>query len=173
MPNQDKINLVEKSTGKLKEATGIYFARYTGMNVIQVTEFRKLCRENNVKYEVTKNTLVKIAAKNAGYEDIFDDILSGQIGIATSVEDPIAPARIIKNFNKNNDDLIDVVGLYVDGKMYEPEKYLVLANLPTRGELISKFASMLNQPMTKMAIVLNGTITKFAQVLESLREQKH
>ena len=124
MPNQNKINLVEKSTEKLKEATGIYFAHYTGMNVTQVTAFRKLCRENNIKYEVTKNTLVKIAAKNAGYENIFDDILNGQIGIATSIEDPIAPARIIKRFNKDNDALINIVGLYVDGKLYEPDKYL-------------------------------------------------
>ena len=51
MPNQEKINLVEKSTEKLKDAAGIYFAQYTGMNVTQVTEFRKLCRENNIKYE--------------------------------------------------------------------------------------------------------------------------
>ena len=172
MPNQNKINLVEKSTTKLKEATGIYFAKYTGMNVIQVTEFRKLCRENNVNYEVTKNTLIKIAAKNAGYENIFDNILQGQIGIVTSIEDPIAPARIIKNFNKNNGDLIDVVWLNVYGSLYDPEKYFALANLPTRDELIAQFASTLNQPMTKIAVVLNGIMTKFAQVLIGLKEQK-
>ena len=173
MPNQNKINLVEKSTVKFKEATGIYFAKYTGMNVIQVTEFRKMCRENNVNYEVTKNSLTKIAAKNAGYENIFDNILQGQIGIVTSIEDPIAPARIIKNFNKNNGDLIDVVGLYVDGNLYDPDKYLALANLPTRNELIAQFSSILNQPMTKIALTLNGIITKFAQILENLKEQKN
>ena len=44
MPNQIKLEIVEKSTDVLKEATGIYFAKYTGMNVVQATEFRKLCR---------------------------------------------------------------------------------------------------------------------------------
>ena len=58
MPNQEKINIVEKSTQKFKDASGIYFAKYTVMNVDQATEFRKLCRENNVSYTITKNTFI-------------------------------------------------------------------------------------------------------------------
>ena len=59
MPNQVKLDIVEKSTDRLKEASGIYLASYTGMSVIQATEFRKLCRETNVDYSITKNTLIK------------------------------------------------------------------------------------------------------------------
>ena len=172
MPNQFKIDVVEKSTTRLKEATGIYFAKYTGMNVIQATEFRKVCRETSVEYSVIKNTLLKIAAKNAGFESIFDKLLEGQIGIATSVEDPIAPARIIKSFNKDNNDVLEVIGVFVDGNLYDPEKYKALANLPTREELITKFASMLNQPMSNLASVLNATMNKLAGTLKSLEEQK-
>ena len=62
MPNQFKIDIVEKSTARLKEATGIYFAKYTGMNVVQATEFRNACRETSVEYSVVKNTLIKIRA---------------------------------------------------------------------------------------------------------------
>ena len=143
------------------------------MNVDQATEFRKLCRENNVSYTVTKNTLTKIAVKNAGYENLFDDILEGQIGTVTTIDDSIAPARIIKNFNKENNDIIEVVGLYADGNLYGPDKYKDLANLPTREELIGKFASMLNQPMTQFASILNATMTKLAGVLGGLKEQKN
>tara|TARA_B100001540_G_scaffold224993_1_gene199197 strand:+ start:487 stop:1008 length:522 start_codon:yes stop_codon:yes gene_type:complete len=173
MPNQEKINIVEESTQKFKEASGIYFTRYTGMNVEQATEFRKLCRENNIQYTITKNTLTKIAVKNAGYEDIFDKILEGQIGTITATDDSIAPARVIKNFNKDNEDIMEVVGLFADGSLYGPEKYKELADLPTRDELIGKFASMLNQPMTQFAGVLNATMTKLAGVLGSLKEQKN
>ncbi len=143
------------------------------MNVDQATEFRKLCRENKVSYTVTKSILTKIAVKNAGYENLFDDILEGQIGTVTTADDSITPARIIKNFNKENNDIIEVVGLYADGNLYGPDKYKDLANLPTREELIGKFASMLNQPMTQFAGVLNATMTKLAGVLESLKEQKN
>ena len=173
MPNQEKINIVEESTQKFKDASGIYFAKYTGMNVDQATEFRKLCRENKINYTIVKNTLTKIAVKNAGYENLFDNILEGQIGTVTTTDDSIAPARIIKNFNKENNDIIEVVGLYADGNLYGPDKYKELANLPTREELIGKFASMLNQPMTQFASVLNATMTKLAEVLESLKEQKN
>ena len=172
MPNQEKIDIVEKSTQKFKDATGIYFTKYTGMNVTQATEFRKLCRENDVEYTVVKNTLTKIAVKNAGYENIFDNILEGQIGTVTSTDDSIAPARIIKNFNKEHNDVMEVMGLYADGNLYGPDKYKELANLPTREELIGKFASMLNQPMTQFAGVLNATMTKLAGILGSLKEQK-
>jgi len=172
MPNQEKIDIVEKSTQKFKEASGIYFTKYTGMNVIQATEFRKLCRENDVEYTVVKNTLTKIAVKNAGYENMFDDILEGQIGTVTSTDDSIAPARIIKNFNKEHNDVMEVMGLYADGNLYGPDKYKELANLPTREELIGKFASMLNQPMTQFAGILNATMTKLAGILGSLKEQK-
>ena len=73
----------------------------------------------------------------------------------------------------NFDDIIEVVGLYADGNLYGPEKYKDLANLPTREELIGKFASMLNQPMTQFASVLNATMTKLAGVLGNLKEQKN
>jgi len=172
MPNQIKIDIVDRSTERLKEASGIYFAKYTGMDVVKATELRKACRETSVEYSVVKNTLMKIAAKNAGFEDTFDQILEGQIGVATCVEDPIAPARIIKKFNKEYDDALEVVGVFVDGTLYSPEKYKELADLPTREELIAKFASMLKQPMTSLAGVLSGTMNKLAGTLQGLKEQK-
>ena len=172
MPNQVKLDIVEKSTSRLREASGIYFASYTGMNVNQATEFRKLCRGNSVEYSITKNTLIKIAAKNAGYNNQFNNILKGQIAIATSIEDPVAPARIIKQFNEKNNDVLTVVGVFVEGNLYDADKYKVLAELPTREGLITQFASILNQPMTKLAGVLSATMRKLAGTLTSLKEQK-
>ena len=87
-----------------------------------MTELRKAFRDTNVEHSVTKNNLIKIAAKNAGYKELFDNILEGQISISTSIDDPIAPARVIKSFNKENNNSLEVVGIYLDGKLYEPEK---------------------------------------------------
>ena len=64
------------------------------------------------------------------------------------------------------------MGVFVDGTLYSPEKYKELADLPTREELIAKFASMLSQPMSGLASVLNATMNKFAGTLQSLKEQK-
>ena len=65
-----------------------------------------------------------------------------------------------------------MVGVFVDGELYEAEKYSALAALPTREELIGKFASMLNQPMSTLARTLSATMNKFAGTLQSLKEQK-
>ena len=97
MPTNQKINIVNEATDRFKKSSGVYFTKYTGIDVQTITNLRKSFRDNQVEYVVTKNTLTKIAAKEAGYENMFDDILSGQIGIAYS-EDPAAPARVIKDF---------------------------------------------------------------------------
>ena len=120
--------------------------------------------------EVAKNTLNKIAAKNVGIEGL-EDILLGQIAIAFSDEDPTSPAKVIKEFKKNN-DCLDVVGVLFEGQVFDPSKYVELANLPSREELIAKFASCLNQPMTTLAATLNGAMTKLAGTLDSLKNIK-
>ena len=172
MPNKDKINVVQQTTDRIRNANGIYFTKYTGLDVKKITDLRKSFRENNVEFVVTKNTLTKIAAKEAGFEGLFDKILQGQIGIAYA-EDVTAPARIIKDFKKENDDLLNVVGLFFEGEMYPTEKYLEFANLPTKEESLSKLAIMINQPMTRVALVLNGCMSKLVNTLTSLKDTKN
>jgi large subunit ribosomal protein L10 len=82
MPTLQKTELINDLTQKFQNSSGIYFTRYTGMDVAKVTELRRKFRENEVSYFISKNTLTKIAANNAGYKDKLNDWLNGQIGIA-------------------------------------------------------------------------------------------
>ena len=124
MPNENKIKIVKKIEEKFKNSSGLYFTKYTGMNVAQATKLRKSFKENSVEYRVSKNTLTKIAAINAGYDEgEINKFLDGQIGIAYSDSDPTAPAKVIKDFKKDNEDCLDVVGLIFEGEFFEPEKY--------------------------------------------------
>ena len=170
MPTNKKIATVEELEEVIKKSKGIYLTNYAGLNVGQMTELRNQFRDSEVYYKVTKNTLTKIAMKNSNIVDI-DDLLNGQIGIAYSYSDPSAPAKVIKEFAKDNEDL-DVVGIVFEGQRFEGVEFKAIANLPTREELISKFAGMINQPMTNLAVVLKATMTKLAGTLESLREKK-
>ena len=172
MPNKDKINVVQQTMNRIQNANGIYFTEYTGLDVKKITDLRKNFRENNVEFIVTKNTLTKIAAKEAGFEGLFDQILKGQIAIAYA-DDVTAPARIIKDFKKENDDLLNVVGLFFEGEMYATEKYLEFANLPTKEESLSKLVMMINQPMTQVALVLKGCMSKLVNTLSSLKDTKN
>jgi len=173
MPTPQKIEIVNELTQKFQNSSGIYFTRYSGMNVAQATELRKQFRESDVSYFVSKNTLTKIAANNAGFEDKLDELLSGQIGIAYVSGDPTAPARVIKNFEKENKNAtLEVVGLVFEGEIFSAEKYKELANLPTRDELLAKFVSSINQPMSKLTATLCGAMSKLTVVLTNLKENK-
>ena len=173
MPNERNIKTVQELEDKIKGASALYFTRYTGMDVSQATELRREFRKNSVEYKISKNTLTKIAAINAGYDpEKVSEFLNGQIGIAYSDSDPTAPAKVIKDFVKENEDCLDVVGLIFDGDFFEADKYKQFADLPSKDELLTKFVVGLNSPMTKMSTMLNSVMVKMVTALGGLKEKK-
>ena len=172
MPNAKKIELVESLSEKIKSSSALYFTKYTGMNVEQAAKLRKSFTDNSVEFLVSKNTLIKIATEQAGLDkNLFNEFLSGQIAIAYASNDPTAPARVIKDFSKDN-KCLEVVGLFFDGQLYSPEKYKEIANLPSKEELLTKFMVALNYPMTSVLYSLKATMNNFINVLNNLKEQK-
>ena len=173
MPNDKNIKTVQELEDKIKGSSALYFTRYTGMDVSQATELRREFRKKSVEYKISKNTLTKIAAINSGYDaDKISALLSGQIGIAYADSDPTAPAKVIKDFIKENKDSLDVVGLIFDGDFFEADKYKQFADLPSRDELLTKFVVGLNSPMTKMSTMLNSVMVKMVTALSGLKEKK-
>ena len=173
MPTEQKIDIVKNTTERFKKSSGIYFTSYTGIDVQTITNLRKSFRENKVEFVVTKNTLTKLAAKEAGYEGMFDEILSGQVGIAYS-EDSTAPARVIKDFKKKNEDLLEVLGVLFEGELYPSDKYKELANLPSKEESLAIMLLMFNQPLTKLAYTLEQMRgVKLVTVLNNLKDTKN
>ena len=173
MPTPQKTEIINDLTQRFQSSSGIYFTQYSGMNVSKITKLRRKFKENEVSYFVSKNTLTKIAAHNAGYEDELNNFLNGQIGIAYVSGDAAAPARIIHNFEKGNKNAtLEVIGLVYEGEIFSAEKYKELANLPSRDELLAKFVGTINQPMSKLVGILNGALSKLMGVLNSLKENK-
>ena len=173
MPNQNNIKVVKELESKIKESSALYFTKYTGMNVAQATKLRREFRNNSVEYKISKNTLTKIAATNVGYDvGKIEEILVGQIGIAYADSDPAAPAKVIKDFIKDNEDCLDVVGMIFEGDFFEAEKYKEFADLPSKEELLTKLVVGLNSPMTKVSSTLNSVMSKMVTVLSSLKEKK-
>ena len=172
MPNAQKIDIVDQLTQKFDSCSGIYFTCYTGMDVEQSTDLRKQFRESGIDYFVSKNTLTKIAATKAGYEDKLDGFFKGQVGIAYAHDDPASPARVIKNFKKENKSSLEVLGLVFEGEIYTADKFKELADLPGREELLAMFVSGLSQPMTQLVGTLCGAMSKLVGVLNGLKEDK-
>ena len=173
MPNEKKINIVKNIEQKINDSIAIYFTKYTGMNVIQATKLRREFREKSVEYKISKNTLTKIAAINAGYDsEKINEIFQGQIGIAYTNADPTAPAKVIKEFVKDNKDCLEVVGLIFEGEFFEADKYKELANLGSKEELLTKLVSGLNSPMTNFASTINSMMVKLVIAFDAVKSKK-
>lgn len=144
---------------KLTTAQSVVLVDYRGLNVAEVTELRKKFREAGVEYAVLKNSLVGIAAKEAGIEGL-DPILEGPTALAFGMTDAVAPAKIIAEFAKKNDKLKVKAGI-LDGAILDVAGVEKLSAIPSREVLIAKvMGSMMS------------AVSKFVYVLEAIRKQK-
>ncbi|MDP6532288.1 MAG: 50S ribosomal protein L10 [Candidatus Marinimicrobia bacterium] len=170
MPSSKNIEAVEQLTEKLGKASAIYFTDYLGLDVISITELRSQFFDASVDYEVAKNTLLKLAAKNSSIEGV-DDVLEGPTAIALTYDDPTAPAKVLKNFTKDN-DLPNVKGIIFEGEFLDGSEFARIASLPSKDELLSKLLSMLTQPVTLVARTLSSPMTNLVNALNQLKDQK-
>ena len=92
MATQVKKELVAELVEKIKKAQSVVFVDYQGIKVNEETSLRKQMRENGAEYLVAKNRLFKIALKESGVEDNFDEILEGTTAFAVGYDDPAVPA---------------------------------------------------------------------------------
>ena len=163
MPNakvlESKKAVVDALTGKIKEATSVVFVDYKGITVAQDTQLRKQFREAGVEYSVVKNTLTRFAAKNVGYD--FDEVLNGTTAMATTTEDPIAPARIVCEFAKKNKGALSIKGGVVEGSVLTADQLSGFGELPSKNALVAQVLGTFLAPISSLAFVL-----------DQIREQK-
>lgn len=170
MIKQEKEKIVQELTEKMKEAKAIYLTDFTGLDVVRATELRKKLRDASVEYQVVKNTLAQLAAKNAGM-DMLLDYLTGPTGLAFGVKDPIVPAKILVEFAKDDDKPSVKVGL-VEGKVVDVKQVKQLALLPSREVLISQILSAMQSPISGLVGALGGIIQKFVGTVDAIAKQR-
>ena len=170
MPSQKNIDEVKYLTDKLESASAIYFTDYLGLDVDSITKLRSEFFHASVEFKVTKNTLLKLAAENMKIEGL-DDYLVGSTAIAISLDEPTSPAKVLKSFMKEHDKP-EVKAILFDGEVLEGSEYKKFASLPSKDELLTKFAIMLNSPMTNLARTLSSPMGNFVNVLNSLKNEK-
>lgn len=143
---------------------------FCGLTVAQDTELRRKMREAGVHYNVVKNTLLRIAAQEAGIEGL-EPVLEHNTAIAVSPEDPVAVAKVVCEFAKINDKLKVKVGI-LDGKVISAEEVKAVASLPPKEVLIAKVLGSMNAPITGFVNVLQGTIRNVVYALDAVRKAK-
>lgn len=153
-----KKEIVSEITDKLQRSVAAVVVDYRGLKVGEVTEFRKQCREQNLEYKVYKNTLTRMAAKNAGMEELIDELV-GPNAILFSYEDPVSAAKVANEFAKTHKSMELKVG-FVEGVFYDEQRLKEFALIPSREELIAKLLGSLKAPMSNFVYLLQSVIDK-------------
>ncbi len=150
--------VVDEIKSYASEATAAVLVDYRGLTVEQDTVLRRKLREAGVVYKVYKNTMLHLAFEGTDFAQL-DPNLEGPTAVAFGMEDATAPARIIKEFAKEN-PAIEFKAAVVEGTYYDAKGVEALASIPSREVLISKLLGSLQSPITNLARVLNQIAEK-------------
>ena len=150
--------IVDEISELLKDAKSAVLVDYRGLTVEQDTALRKQLREAGVVYKVYKNTMINFAVKGTEFEELSKH-LEGPTAIAVSNEDATAPARVLYNFAKDAEALELKAGV-VEGTYYDADGIKLIATIPSREELLSKFLGSLQSPITNFARVIKQIAEK-------------
>ncbi|HBQ87308.1 MAG TPA: 50S ribosomal protein L10 [Syntrophomonas sp.] len=171
MPDiQAKEQVVKVIEQKINDASLIVFSDYRGLNVEEVTELRDKLRVPGVEFKVLKNTMMRFALKNAGYEEVANQV-EGPNAVLFSNEDVVGPAKTIFEFVRQHPDLEVKFGL-LEGQTVSPDKIKALADLPPREVLVAQVLGTLQAPITGFVRVLNANLTGLVRALDQIKEQK-
>ncbi|MDK2971741.1 MAG: large subunit ribosomal protein [Candidatus Sumerlaeota bacterium] len=163
-----KVTTVQELEQLFAEGDGIVLMNNKGLTVAEATELRSKMRENKVAVKIAKNTLIRIALKNAGYPtDDVDKILVGPTMVAVGMQDPVSPAKGAAEFIKNHGERLEIKGGLLEKKFLDVAKVQELATLPGREELISRMLGSMLAPAQNMAYALNACVSQFAWALSA------
>ncbi|MFI0777840.1 50S ribosomal protein L10 [Streptomyces sp. NPDC021212] len=166
MASPDKVDAVDEMREKFSTSNGAVVTAYTGLTVAQLKELRRSLGEN-AQYRVVKNTLTKIAANEAGINQI-DDLFTGSSAVAFVTGDPVEAAKGLRDFAKDNPALV-IKGGVLDGKALSADDIKKLADLESREVLLSKLAGAMKGKQSQAAALFQAPLSKFIRTAEALR----
>lgn len=168
--NSQKKEVVERLAKAFKESEISILVDYKGLNVLKMTELRAQLRKEGIQIEVVKNSLMALASEGTDAA-LMKDFFKGPNALVLSKKDPVAPAKILINFAKDNDKLEIKAGA-LSGKLLNPEEIKQLAKLPSKEELLGKLVYTLNAVPTSFVNVLSGVPRAFVNVLNAIKDLK-
>jgi len=152
-----KGEIIKEFEKEIKKSQSVVFVNFHGLNVADETAFRRDLRNQEVGYKVGRKTLLKRALAGKALGEIPE--LPGEVAIAYSSKDQMAPAREIYNFQKTHKGLLNILGGIFEGKFVEGAKMQEIAMIPSREILYAQFVNLINSPIQRLAVVL-GQIAK-------------
>ena len=169
-----KQEVVNEIKEKIESAQSVTLVGFDRMDVKEITDLRNKFREKNAEYKVYKNTMMRFAFQELGYDELIDE-LKGTNALIFSNEDLVNGPKVAVDYTKEGDEekekLVLKAGV-VEGNFQTGEQMMAIATLPTTEALHSMLANVLQAPIRTLAGDLNNTVAKIAFALDAVREKK-
>jgi large subunit ribosomal protein L10 len=170
MPRPDKVAVVDEVSQSLTGSTATVLTEYRGLSVDDLAELRARLRESDASYRVVKNTLTRLAAREAGF-DIPNDLLVGPTAITFCAGDPVAAAKVLRAFSKEHPGLV-IKGGVLDGRVLDAAETTQLADLESREQLLARFAGLMQAIIAQPARLAQANLSKLARLFAALQDKK-
>ena len=167
---EDKKALVAEVAAVAQKAQSVVAAEYRGLTVSQMTELRAKARKQGVYMRVVKNTLARKALAGTSFETVGPK-LKGPLVLAFSKDDPGAAARVVKDFAKAHEKLVETL-VSLGGQVLPGGDLEKVASLPTREQALSMLLGVLKAPIQRLAGTLAAPASKLARTVAAVRDQK-
>lgn len=175
MTREEKAQLIAGLTEKFRQTDHFYITDTSGLSVAQINKFREMCFKKNVEYTVVKNTLIKKALENLDTDySQMDSVLKGFSGIMFVNETANVPARVIKDFKKEDkNQRPKFKAASIDSDIFIGEEQLdALSNLKSKQELIGDIIMLLQSPAKNVISALQSGEQKLAGIVKTLSERE-
>jgi len=165
MKKDEKAKRVDAVREEIQRAKTLIFSGFEGITVAQDMELRRKVAQAGGKYEVVKNSLIERAAQGTPAEPVVTPKLKGTTSLALTETDPVALAKAITAYAKENPVLVFKAGV-VEGRVVSLAELSALATLPSREALLAKALFLVNAPATRVASTVSGVARKLAYVIQ-------
>jgi len=170
MKLDEKQSITEELRGHLTAAEVVYLTDFTGLTVEAIGNLRRQLREAGAEYRVVKNTLTLRALEGTDIPDLTEH-LQGPTALVLGGSDPVAPAKVVRDFAKGNDERPVVKIGVVERRTVSKEEVTRLAELPPRDQLLAAIAGSLTAGVGGIAGALNSLIRDIAYMVEEVAKQ--
>lgn len=166
----EKKKITENLHERFSKSSIVIVADYKGLNVAKINDLRRKLREEEIEFQVVKNSLL-IRASAETDVDLIKDHFKGPNAVALSYDNPVLPAKVLTNFAKDHEALEIKVGV-MNGKVLDLAAIKELSTLPSREDLLATLLSAFNGVPTALVRTLSEIPRQFLNVLQAIKEQK-
>ena len=166
----EKEKTVDELREKLSLTKSLFLTDFRGLNVEQMTDLRRDLKEKKAEYRITKNSLIRLAARESRFEGVLD-YLKGPTGLVFSFEDPVSPAKVLYEIHKKVEKP-KIKIIWMEGKLLDENHLKSLAALPSKDVILTQIVFGLNSPLANLVGTLQGVMRNFVGVLDAVREAR-